>query len=127
MKLLFYAQGNNLRGHRLQGILAAMVPKSGIELCETVAGLTERLRRRTGNLTLVVLCLSTAEEFEQILEIRRWLQDLRIILLLPDRSNDTLARGLTLRPRFLGFVDTDLSDIAAVLDKMLMIYGKESA
>lgn len=126
MKLLLYAKTDSLSGKRIGGIIEGLVPNSGTERCENVAGLTQRLRQRTGDLTLVVLCVSSPEELEAILDLRCWLQDLRILLLLPDRTNGTLARGLTLRPRFLGYADTDLADVAAVLERMLSIYGEPS-
>lgn len=126
MKLLLYAKEDSLSGERLRRVIGRLAPKPVTEVCKSVDSLSQRLRQRTGDLTLVVLCVSTLEELKEILCLRSWLQDLRTILLLPDSTSNTLAQGLTLRPRFLGYADTDFADVSAVLVRMLKIYGKES-
>jgi hypothetical protein len=126
MKLLVYTDGNNVTRERLHNIIVGQVPERNIEVCETVANLSHRLRQRTGDLGIVILCVSTPEELAEILALSRWLHDLKTILLLPDRNSTTLAKGLTLRPRFLGYADSDFSDVSAVLRRMLAIYANES-
>jgi hypothetical protein len=45
--------------------------------------------------------------------------NLRVILILPDREEDTVTKGHLLRPRFLTYADGNFLDVATVLGKML--------
>ena len=126
MKLLIYANGKTATRERLSIAIEGQVQNHSIEICETVDSLSARLRQRTGDLAIVILCISSPEELKEILLLRAWLQDLRIIVLLPDRNSNTLSEGLTLRPRFVGYADTDFTDVSAVLARMSRIYGDES-
>ncbi|MCD6199973.1 MAG: hypothetical protein J7K15_15635, partial [Deltaproteobacteria bacterium] len=51
--------------------------------------------------------------------VRDLIWDLRLILILPDREAGTIAKGHILRPRFLTYLDSDFTEVAAVLKKML--------
>ncbi|NVM57217.1 MAG: hypothetical protein HWN51_03755 [Desulfobacterales bacterium] len=68
---------------------------------------------------IAVLLAASREELSDILSIRDLLTDIRVILVLPDRDDDTIAKGHTLRPRFFTYADSDFVEIAAVLSKML--------
>jgi hypothetical protein len=43
---------------------------------------------------------------------------MRIILVLPDRDDETVAMGHRLRPRMVSYNDGDYLDVAAVLIRM---------
>jgi hypothetical protein len=47
------------------------------------------------------------------------LLDICTILILPDRNADTVAAGYSLHPRFMGCLDDDGEEIAAMLCNML--------
>jgi hypothetical protein len=125
MKLLLYLNGSDQVGGRLQKAVEGVVATESIEICRGLSSLLQRIRQRKGDLSVVILCASSSEELTKILTFRHGFQDLRIILILPDRDNETLARALTLRPRFLSYVDTDFSDVSTVLTKMLKTYSPQ--
>jgi hypothetical protein len=54
-----------------------------------------------------------------ILTLQHLLRDVRIILILPDDDDDTLAKGHALRPRFLSYREEGFADIADVLSRMI--------
>jgi hypothetical protein len=111
---------------RLEHAIEAVVPKQDSEICQNITSLSRRLRQRTSDLAVVVLCAFTGDDLAQILALRVWLDGIRTILILPNRESDTIAQGLTLRPSFFSFTDTDFSDVSTVLARMLRIYGKET-
>jgi hypothetical protein len=47
--------------------------------------------------------------------------NIKIVLILPDRNNETIVIGHKLRPRFLSYTDSDFIDVAVVLENMLKI------
>ena len=51
--------------------------------------------------------------------IKDFLIDVRIILILPDREHLTVIKGHTLSPSYTSYVDSNTTDVAAVLNKMI--------
>jgi len=126
MKILLYANGINGEMERLQRTMLGVARTHEIEFCGSVTSMLQRLRRRTADLTVVVLCTSSTVDLAEIVRFRHWFHNIRTILILPDRENQTVSIGLTLRPRFVSFLDSDFSDVSAVLEKMIRVYGNES-
>lgn len=52
-----------------------------------------------------------------ILSLREFLHDRRIILVLPDSEPETVSLGHILRPRFITYGDSDYMDVSAILGK----------
>jgi hypothetical protein len=119
MNILVYIGRNNSARKRLQSKIEPLVSKNQTEICRTIDGLSRRLRQPRYNLAVAVLLAASRQDLLDLFSIRDLLDDLRVILLLPNRKKDTIAKGHTLRPRFLTYADSDLSDVAAVLSKML--------
>ncbi|MEW6379371.1 MAG: hypothetical protein AB1611_07165 [bacterium] len=118
MKLLYYATSIEGAGERLQKIIEALIPEEKREVYRTIGHLSHRLRQPMINHSVVVLLAATREDLSDILSIRDLFGDLRLIVILPDHESKTIAIGHSLRPRFLSTIDSDFSEVAAVLDKI---------
>ncbi len=127
MKLLFYARSGDGIGDEIQRLIEARAPGIRIEACRTSDALSQRLRQPADGLAIALIVAASQEEFQKVIELRSLLNDLRIILILPERKKETIIQGLTLRPRFLTFADADLTDVIAVLNKMCRVYSDEFA
>lgn len=127
MRFLLYSRGSEETIRRLQSAIAAVAPPDQVEVYSSTVALQEALQWGTSHLAVVVLCVSSAEDLKEILEMGEWLLDLRTILLLPDREVSTFSLGLALRPRFISYLDTDLSDVSAVVARMVAVHQEESA
>lgn len=110
---------NDERGTRLLKAVEGSVPRRRLEIYGNIEGLTTRLRAPEGSAVVAILLVLTEEELCRIVGISRLLSDLRLILILPNRDDDTVALGHMLHPRFLSYVDTDFRDVGAVLSKMM--------
>jgi hypothetical protein len=119
MSVLLYAASEKGPGERLRGIIKTFVPEREIEVLGTIHSLSDRLRRPTDAVDVAILLAANRDELGEFLSVNDFLSDLRIILILPDRGEDTVAKGHTLRPRFLSYADSNFTDVAAVLGKML--------
>lgn len=119
MNLICYAKPNSCAGKRLQKVISAIVPREQIELFRSIDSLSRRLRQATDNLNVAVLLASSRKDLSEILSIRDFFRDIRIILVLPDREKDTIANGHRMYPRFISYADDDFKDVSAVLKKML--------
>jgi hypothetical protein len=125
MRLLFYAPVSEGAGERLQKVIKESVPKNkvNVEVYRNIENLSRRLRQPAEDLPIAVLLAARREDLLDILSVRDLLCDVRIILILPDRDENTISLGHTLRPRFLSYTDSDFADVFAVLEKCLESYA----
>ena len=119
MTVLLYAPVSESIREKFQNEIEKLVPTEKMETYRTKEELSTGLRGPRKDTTVAVLIAMNKKKFLEILSLRELLEDLRIILLLPDRKEDTIEKGHLLRPRFLGYADSDLMVLAPVLEKML--------
>ena len=117
MNVLFYSTGE--AGERLQGMIQNLVPKEKLEIYKTLKSFSERLRKPMDDIPVAVILAASEDDLLTILSISHLLYDVRFILILPDRDDPTVAIGHSLRPRFLGYKDSDFREVTAVLGKMI--------
>ena len=119
MKILFYADSMNKAGERLWKVIERHVPVENIEIYRSIKALSHRLDQPRGNIIAAVILTSSREAFLEISSVYERLQDIRIILIVPDDEKDTIHRAHRLFPRFLSYLDADFEDVGAVLSNML--------
>jgi len=85
----------------------------------SIEELAHGLHRLYDHDTIVLLRARDREELLRIVSLRDLLQGLRVILLLPDREEETISLAHRLRPRFLSNSESDFSDTMSVLQKMI--------
>lgn len=123
LNLLFFSSKQpGGMGDKLQMFVEAFVADHKAEICRTVSSLSARLRKRKYDLDIAVLVTEDENELDELLAIRELLDDLRIILVLPDEEKETVSKGCALYPRFLTCVDSDFTAITDVLNNMLTNY-----
>lgn len=119
MNLLLYANGKNENAERVKNVIKSIVPEKQTEVCPTIDRLSRKLRRLQHGVGVAVLLAATREELLEIYTMKDLFDGIRIILILPDRKSDTILWGHKLFPRYLSYADGNLTDVAAVLEKML--------
>ena len=119
MNVLLYTPGTEESGGPLRSFLETHVPGGRMDVYRTIEGLTEGLKAPHEGEVVAVLQANSREDLSALLSLRHWLQDIKTILLAPDREEETIALAHQLRPRFLSYIDNDLYNVAAVLGKML--------
>lgn len=123
MNLLFYSRETNGAAGRLQRVIETVVPQEKREIFRTMVSLLRRLRRPRHDVGIVILFAASREDLMEFLYIRDLLNGVRIILVLPDGEEETVAKAHILRPRFLTYADSDFLEVVAVLGK---IYSLET-
>ncbi len=126
MALLIYSTRTEGAEERLLRVIGLLHPENKFEICRSIGELSKRLRQPSFNPTIAILLASSREDFEDILSIRDLLWDTKIILIVPDTSPDTIAKGHTLRPRFLSDCNSDFLDVTAVLSRMIRNLGHDN-
>ncbi len=116
--LICYSAHKAGPSERLMKVIDLFFTKDRSELCTTLDDLADALNKSSDSSTIVIINAWGRADLKKILALKDLLQDRKIILILPDREEKTIAQGHTLRPRLLSFKDSDFYEIAAVLTKM---------
>ena len=126
MEILFYESVGNGRVEQIHKIIGSSNLGCKLEVYQTIDSLSYRLSQPTDNPTVAILCADRKKDLSEILLIKDLLNSTRVILVLPDREEDTVAKGHSLRPRFLTYADSDFKEIVAVLSKMVRSVAMKS-
>jgi hypothetical protein len=119
MDVVCYAADPEGPGQRVTALLESVIPREHLLICQTIADLTHSLLQPTQGVRAAVLLAHDLDQLHGLLTLRSLLQDMRVILILPDRDASTVAQGHTLRPRLLTYVDVDFTPlVGAVLQKI---------
>lgn len=119
MVLLVYSTKTNDAEERLLRVVELLLPENKLKLYRSIDDLSNKLRQPVFNPRIIILLAASRKELENILSLRVLLEDAKIILIVPDTNPATLARGHTLKPRFLCDCHSDFVDVAAVLGQMI--------
>jgi hypothetical protein len=121
MKVLVYSRTQRGQAERLVYAIEKIVPSGAIHICHSIQSLSLWLCQPGPPPEVTVLLAATRKDLSEILSIQGLLTDIRLILILPDKREDTVSKGHSLYPRFLSYTDGDYADVAAVLQRMLSI------
>ena len=125
MAVIFYRSAGNDTAERLQSVISAEIPLEESEIYESIKGLSERLRRPSRDQCIAIILTVTKTELSEILSIKDLLTDVRTILILPDNSDRTISTRHRLHPRYLSYKDSDFTDVAVVLNKMIRLMERK--
>lgn len=115
MTLIIYSTMTNAAKKRLLRLIELSLPEIKFKFYRTtVDDFSELLGKLVLNQRIVVLLAVSTKVLEDILFARELLEDAKIIQIVSDINPATLARGHTLRLRFLCDCNSDFADVAAV-------------
>jgi len=122
MKLVFYADGNAEAGDRLLQKIKDQVSANIVDAYRSLDDFQQGLLRQRREPNIGVLMAANAAELQRLITLGKLLTDMRILLVLPDRHKETVAAGHRLRPRYLGYADSDFEDVVAVVKQILKLF-----
>jgi len=118
MKIIHYADRKDTEDERLARIIGLFTGRGAIQTCRNLGSLRTKLRRPCAHDDVLVIYPSNREGLAEIVAQRELLSHMKIVLVLPDRDEATVALGHLLRPRMISYNDSDFLDVAAVLVRM---------
>ena len=124
MNVIFYLSVTSKIDARIQEVVEMAKSMAKTEVFRSVEDLSSRLRRPADGFVIAVLVAGNKKDIVDFAFIRHLLSDMPIILVLPDREESTAIIGYGLVPRFLTYMDSNLMEVGAVLEKMLENYEK---
>ncbi len=119
MRLLIYVSPVNTVGRCLLQKINALNEGEQSDHIPSIDALGSYLSRPSGTDVIAIVAPSDETELAQLIAIRHLLRDRRVVLVLPDANARTVTHGHLLRPRYVSYADGDLSDVTAVLSKMM--------
>jgi len=119
MKLLLYLSKRKNEDRLLRNAVMRIVPASQQEVCFSFENLWRKLHQPLNAVEIAVISAGSRAELLRLMSLSELLSDLRVILVLPDRQKETIAMGLTLLPSYYCFADCNMSELGAVLNKMI--------
>ena len=118
MKIALYADPVQEMGNTIEGMIQNELPQIQIEKMNSIGFLKKSLCRPLNRISVIVVFVFHEKDIDLLLTLRSLFDDIRLILILPDRGKKLTALGLGLNPCFVGYSDSDPADITLVLKKI---------
>lgn len=89
-----------------------------LELFRTIGELYRRLCEPRSSWPVIILYPDSHGEMGVMLAMREMFSDAKVILVLASRDDASITAAHKLGPRYLGFADEDLENIAMIVERM---------
>ena len=119
MHVYFYISKDTNPGRALLHFVEEKVEHGRLMSFISLPAMDTHLKLSVKRGDIIIFQPNTDTELEHLIEMQDFLEDLRLILILPDSSPETVAKGHLLRPSFLTYADHDMSKVRLVLEKMM--------
>ena len=119
MNSLIYAGQGNIASRRLLNSISHQIDSQRWTHFDNLKSLTVDLHNPMGQRLIAILFPQNRKELTKLVSLRHLLQDMQIVLILPNTHPQTISDGHILRPRYISYADSDFSDVAAVCVKMI--------
>jgi hypothetical protein len=118
MKILLYNNTLENIGERIRFLVRNRFPQLDIVVLDSVQQISRLLSRPLHSISVFILPIASIQELDAFQKMHPMLDQIRVILILPDRDTKTLARAVQVKSSFITYIDNDINDIAAVLEKL---------
>lgn len=118
MKILFYSIGRNNSTKNLEKDLLGCMPDISTGTVNSLKELSKNLCQPLNNIKVIVAAPGGHGELNGLIQMIPLLDNVKVILILPDRNQQTISLGTRLNASFLTYIDNDAKDIIAVLQKI---------
>ncbi len=102
-------------GERLRAALRDVLSGLSVIQYSRIEAFDQVIPSHFNEAAVAVVMVGENEELARLADKKGILEKTRTILILPDNGKEALTMGHLLRPRFLTFMSSDFSDVAAVL------------
>ena len=124
MNIILYTNGREMKdGERLLNKICSEFPSKQIEIIDNIDDFKKRIYSFPRNIDVAVILAASNSQLSDIIQYSDALDEIEIILILPDQDKDTVSMGLRLYPRFVAYMDSDFDDVKAVLGKLSSRHG----
>ena len=118
MDLVCYSTTTTSSDFRVHSVLGSLPEIRGVDVFSSLRELAKRLLYAGYENTMILFMAGNNEELLDIFSISNLFRKFRTVLILPNREPGTLKIGSLLEPQFISYMDSDFSDIRAVVSHM---------
>jgi hypothetical protein len=119
MNLFIYLPAFSEKNRRFLDGLRLLSSEISVEVFDTRAGFIRRLRQPKDDSPVAVLFDPSHEDLESVKNVRQFLVNVPLLLVLSDQDVLTMALAHRLLPSYITYVDSDLSQLFSVVRKLL--------
>lgn len=119
MTYIYYANKHADAGNLLHQKLCSAFDKSRMKRCKTISEFSKMLHEPLHAVNAAILLIDNRKELEVILSLKDILWELKLIIIFSRHADITQMEVMVLRPRFLTWMDADLSQVVDVLKNMM--------
>ncbi|MGA2400827.1 MAG: hypothetical protein ABSG91_03865 [Syntrophobacteraceae bacterium] len=121
----------------LDQVIKEAIPERYITIFHSIELFSSRLSELDGGADMAVLVVADRSELQRFVALREFLEESRIILVLPESMSEDTTEAQALLPRFISFASTlrpkkhlceaeDLSTVGIVLRNMVKTFEPDS-
>ena len=118
MNLFILLAENNGPDRRFLDDAVALVPKDKLEVFDGFAAFAERLRKPRDPCCAVLVLGPSHDDLTGMVSLRGFLKDAKILLVLADQSEETIALAHKILPTYISDLENSTSGIVSVLKQM---------
>ena len=96
-----------------------LVPQDKLEVLRGCSALAERLRKPRDSFYAVLVLDPSHEDLRRIVSLRDFLKDGRVLLVLGDESEETIALAHRVLPTYISDLDDGTSGVVSVLKQLM--------
>jgi hypothetical protein len=127
MEVLFYSAHEKGATLPIMKWAQQIIPPKCLGICRSLPELESRLRQQSARCKLAIFHISAVKEIDRLILMKNLLEDIRIILIVPNVTKDTVQKGHQLYPRFMADANIGLNQLAAVIQKNLAYLNIEQS
>ena len=118
MDLICFAPTDKYFNQLTSKVCNEMAKDDRFETYKTLDSFLERVHLPKKIPTIIIFCAKNRRDFKKLLPHKELINNTENILVLPDRSKETIDTALLFYPRFYIFTDQDFKQINDVVKKM---------
>lgn len=118
MAILYYTEIDHRTGTCFLGRIKCRFPDIILDIVTTVHSLKSRIMMSVADVSVMILAVDTSQRLDELIAVAGMMSCCRVIVILPDRGKEIVSKALSLSPTYIGYADTDLYDVEAVIEKI---------
>jgi hypothetical protein len=117
MKVLYLKALSPEATLKVDEVIESLVSEEFLEVYRDIESFKERLKQPTDSVSVLLLAVDK-DVLKKLLVLQNHLHKLRLVVILPDKDQETVALGSKLQPRFLSYTFGNFSVVKTVLKKI---------
>ncbi len=118
MKIILHSDAMEKRSIKLEKLIHEQLPGIEIKVSIEIEGLKKDLCKPLNGISVAVLMVSSIKNLEQLLELKAFFDNTKLILILSEKIKAAQTTGFQLNPCFISYLDSDLNDTLLVIKKI---------